>query len=61
MFFRTEATSETDKVDGLISASEEKVLLLYIDSVFKGASLFAKNATGFYLVYYTTIPRRGGE
>jgi len=40
--FRTEATSETDKVDGLISAWEEKVLLLYIDSVFKGASLFAK-------------------
>ena len=42
VFFRTEATSETDKVDGLISAWEEKVLLLYIDSVFKGASLFAK-------------------
>lgn len=42
VFLRTEATSETDKVDSLISALEEKVLLLYFDSVFKGASLFAK-------------------
>lgn len=39
---RIEATRETNKVDNLISVWEEKVLLLYIDSVFKGASLFAK-------------------
>lgn len=47
----SEATSETDKVDSLISAWEEKVLLLYIDSVLKVHRYLQRNATGFYLVY----------